>query len=332
MFKWIPTIVLFMPRWLASFSTALLLLASIGFFIWLHQQPNYLVGTLESIASVPHGEQMILEISDPLSELIHGTSSTAGHLVMAEPHMVMGLKPDSVLWLMAMGEESSSQNGFDFLQATEVFAITKPWVKEGFLTVIMEGSGYPLVAIILGGILIFAGPLMTRFLSSLVLGAMMCITSWHAIQVARHIDAIVLADGLVTGIALLALAVGVIIGIRARRDSINVAVERVALLLLVVICMPHIADWLALPKETTLIAILLCLVVPSVGYALLGGYGLAVGMQASIVASWIILLVALSVVMVLRAAFPSEQELVLQRMLSGSNDDPRRNVLYRFLT
>lgn len=313
--RWLPALLFFMPRWLASLSTAVLLLLAAGVLAWLALQPTVVAGRLVATAPVGNGDQILLEITDPWNSLLHLKNHPKHRLVAADDVLVMQTNPQKVLWVLAMGEETRQAGAFTILQADQLIMLPmpgKPWMAQGAAA---ELAVLPLIEVCAGALLIVAGPLLTRLLSALVLGALVGIATWHGLHYARFSGEIFLVEPLVNLAAWIAVAVGLIIGLRARRDRLNIAVERLILMVWLILAAPAIAQWLAIPTMGVLIgSALLPLLSPVFGYALLGGYFLSLGMHATTTAGWAILALSLLIALVLRSAFTPAADPVTRRI------------------
>lgn len=322
----IPALLLLMPRWLASVATALLLTVSIGILIVVQQQDLFVAGRLIDTAAIGNGEQIMLEISNPWEALLNLGAESEHRLVAADQFQVEETDPKKILWVLAMGEEIQNAGGFSILYADQLVMVPMPWQPKGFAKTLSEVKIYPLIAIIIGALLVIAGPLLTRLLSAVVLGGLLGIATWHGLHYAVFKGHIVLIDSLIQLSAWIAVVVGLIIGLRARRDRINMAVERIILILMVILAAPVIGPALQIPSHALMIiAGLLTLLSPIVGYALLGSYALSLGMKASLLASWTILGVSLLITLILRAAFTTDKDPIIRRI--ASHIDPNSGRL-----
>ena len=302
--RWIPALLLFMPRWLASLGTALLLLLALSVLSWMAWQPTVVAGRLVATAPVGNGDRMLLEIADPWNALVHRQRSSSHRLVEADGVLVAQSDPQEVLWVLALGEETRRAGGFRVLQADQLTMLPIPWKPEKLQGAIAELAVIPLIAVSTGALLVIAGPLFSGLLSALTLGTLMGIACWHGLHYARFTGEIILIEPIVNLAAWIAVAVGLVIGLRARRDRLNIAIERLILVWLVFLAAPELAQGLGIPNDRLLIGgALLALLNPVIGYALLGGHALALGMQADIAASWAILGLSFLVALVMGSAF-----------------------------
>ncbi len=313
--RWIPALLIFMPRWLASLSTAVLLLLAVSVLAWMALQPTVVAGRLVATAPVGHGDQVLLEVTDPWSGLLHLRSQPEHRLVMADEVLVNQTDPEKVLWVLALGEETRQVNDFTMLEADQLVMLPMPgkaWMLQGAAA---ELAVFPLVALSVGALLIVAGPLLTRLLSALTLGTLMGIATWHGLYYARFTGEIFLVEPLVNLSAWIAAAVGLVIGLRARRDRLNIVIERLILVVLVILAAPAIAQGLDVPTESMVIGgALFTLLSPVFGYALLGSHALALGLHAGTGAAWFILGLSLLIALVLRSAFTPTSDPVTRRI------------------
>ena len=278
MFRWMPAVVLLMPRWMASVSTVVLLVSCVVFMIWMTLQPYYVAGTVNSIASVHGKDQIIVEVIEPHLNLFDNSETVDGRLIIADQYPWTELDSEKVMWVLALGASVTQLGGYEILQADKLIMLPT-WIDiNTALGHTQEAVLIPVVAIIIGAVFLIAGPLLSRFLSSVMLSVMLGVVTWHGLYIARFIGAISLIDELITALCVVAMITGLIIGLRARRDMSNVVIERLALLLLVIISVPMVADRFELFPQTFLIGMtLLTLISPLFGYALLGGYWMALG-------------------------------------------------------
>lgn len=315
-FKWLPALLLFMPRQMASISTAILLLISLLFLIWLPAQSHYIAGQVKSISAITGTNSVIAQISNPLSFAFNGNENS-DRLIKVELTPEQKLSEKDSYWIFALGEKHQQIADYQLLLVDEIIIINNIAGTNNFASIIKQTSIYPAIAIALGALFLIAGPLLGRIPSAIISGLLLGATTWHGLYIARFINAITLIEPLITTASATMVLVGLIIGLRSQRDTLNKITEHLIMILLLLFMLPDIMAYFSISSPiTSIVLLILSILSPIIAYAILGGYFLSIGFAATPLTAMVIMVLAFFIVLIMHNAY-------------GNNIQPRLNTRYK---
>jgi hypothetical protein len=265
--------------WLLSL---VLLGLAVGVPAWLLLHEDYAIGWVVQTQPVP-GDRLLARVETPW---------TPSRWLLCPPGVAAD--PLAGRWLAARG--TPRVVGQWSLLVVDTMRTLPHWLSvlkapdtEGMGRLVSALAQHRGLAAVLGAAVLLLGFVFLRLAASKVGGILGALVAWHAAVVAACEGLLLLPEESALLVLLLGFAVGALLG--GRRDNLlGYLAQRLALIVLFLVCAEQMAHQFAWPVGLTqAVALLGTLVSPVIGLWLLGAYLLAVGLGASGAGSYVVL-------------------------------------------